>query len=138
MFAQFSMYLSLLCSQVLPKYLNFLSICINMSSILAHSPSQEYLLSFSKMLQAVLVVLSALLLHCQPIASLTHYLRNSIFLSPLLDFLCPEYIRSFLLLFMGSKIFRPFITENTFYPHTCLVLWLHMEIWMCNHFPLEL
>lgn len=51
--------------------------------------------------------------HYQPPTSLNHHLKNSIFLSPLLDYLHPEYL-FFFFWFTESKFLKSSITENIF------------------------
>lgn len=102
-FVKFSMFFSLLCSQVLLNYLNFLLICINIYIHLRRN-----IFKTSKMLQVVLVVLSVLLLHCQPTASLAHHPFVPCWIIYVLNI-----SDTFCLLFMKSKLSRLFIIENT-------------------------
>lgn len=52
--------------------------------------------------------------HYQPPTSLNHHLKNSIFLSPLLDYLHPEYLFFFFFWFTESKFLKSSVTENIF------------------------
>lgn len=81
------------------------------------------------MFQAVLVVFSVLLLHCQPTNYLNNHLRNSICLSPLLDHPRPEYLRSFWGVVIHGKFLRLFITENIFTYSTLSLAWYCGSTW---------
>lgn len=131
------MYLALFCSQILPNYLNFLSIRTDPSSILFLSLTQDTssnCLNCSTLCWFYSLPATPLSTNYLP---LNYHLRNLFAPSPI-------YALNISYLwggeFMGSKFLKTSITENIFIPPLDLlcIVWLERETWMGDHFPLEL